>query len=77
MEPSKTQNNLMAQANEVRPKLIEFLTRELKDYGNLVDQLRVTGLLGEALLDFAEGNLRRLKFEHDEEVKKMVKVYQS
>lgn len=76
MEPTKSQNNMRAKALEISDDIANCIKDKVQGYGNLCDQLRVTGYVAQALMDFAEGNLTRLKFEHDDEVKKMIKVYQ-
>lgn len=76
MEPTKTQNNVRQQAISMKAAMVEFLQRHLMGYGNVVDQLRVMGYLGQAMVEMAEGELRAIKMADEAEEKAKIKVYQ-
>jgi hypothetical protein len=77
MESEKTTNNIRNQAGKMKGPMVEFLKAHLKDYGNLVDQLRVMGWLGQAMVDMANAELAALKLQDEEEkAEPAVKVYQ-
>ena len=69
MEPTKTANNVMHQGRELQADLVEFLRKRLERYGNLVDQLRVLGYLGQAMVDMANSELMQIKLQDDMEEK--------
>ena len=76
MEPSKTQNNVHQQALKMNVEMTEFLREKLAGYGNLVDQLRVMGYLGQAMVDMANSELTQIKLANEAEKKAEIKVYQ-
>jgi cell division septal protein FtsQ len=65
MRPTKTANNVMNQGRELQADLVDFLRKRLERYGNLVDQLRVLGYLGQALVDMANSELTQIKLQDD------------
>jgi hypothetical protein len=76
MDSEKTTNNIRTQAGKMKGPMVEFLKGHLKDYGNLVDQLRVMGYLGQAMVDMANSELMALKVQDEAEQNPPIKVYQ-
>ena len=77
MDTTKTTNNVRMQAGKMKLPMITFLKRQLESYGNLVDQLRVMGWLGQAMVDMANAELMALKLQDElEKAEPAVKVYQ-
>ena len=76
MEPSKTYNNVHQQALRMKTDIVEFLREKLAGYGNLVDQLRVMGYLGQAMVDMSNSELTQIKLADEAEKKAEIKVYQ-
>jgi hypothetical protein len=77
VEGEKTTNNIRNQAGKMKGPMVEFLKGHLKDYGNLVDQLRVVGWLGQAMVDMANAELMALKLQDEAEKREPpIKVYQ-
>ena len=77
MDGTKTTNNVRLQAGKMKLPMTEFLKAHLRDYGNLVDQLRVMGWLGQAMIDMAHSELMALKLQDEaEKAEPAVKVYQ-
>jgi hypothetical protein len=77
MESEKTTNNIRNQAGKMKGPMVEFLKGHLKDYGNLADQLRVVGWLGQAMVDMANAELTALKLQDEAEKREPpIKVYQ-
>jgi hypothetical protein len=77
VDSTKTTNNIRNQAGKMKGPMVEFLKGHLKDYGNVVDQLRVMGWLGQAMVDMANRELNLLKLEDEiEKAEPAVKVYQ-
>jgi hypothetical protein len=77
MEPSKTLNNVQNQVAKMKGPIIAFLKTHLDTYGNLIDQLRVMGYLGQAMVDMANTELVLLKMQDEAEDRAKVKVYQN
>jgi hypothetical protein len=76
MEPTKTQNNVLNQAAKMKDGMVNFLKTNLEGYGNLVDQLRVVGHLGQAMVDMANSELLALKLQHEAEERAKIRIYQ-
>lgn len=77
MDSSKTLNNIRLQAGKMKAPMVRFLDGHLRGYGNLVDQLRVMGWLGQAMVDMANAELAALKLQDEAENREpAVKVYQ-
>ena len=76
MEPTKTTEQILEQAAKMKGEIVEFLKQHLNGYGNLVDQLRVMGYLGQAMVDMANNELTKLKLMNEEEEKAKIRVYQ-
>jgi hypothetical protein len=67
MEPTKDLKDVQRKAIDLREVLIRVFKRELGEFGNLADQLRVLGYCAEAMLTMAETELRLLKAQGDAE----------
>jgi len=76
MDSTKTTNNVREQAAKMQGPLTAFLKQHLGEYGNLVDQLRVVGWLGQAMVDLANAELMALKLQDEAEKKAEIRVYQ-
>jgi phage baseplate assembly protein gpV len=77
LDSSKTLNNIRLQAGKMKAPMVRFLDGHLRGYGNLVDQLRVMGWLGQAMVDMANAELAALKLQDEAENREpAVKVYQ-
>ena len=76
MEPTKTTEQILEQAAKMKGEIVEFLKQHLNGYGNLIDQLRVMGYLGQAMVDMANNELTKLKLMNEEEEKAKIRVYQ-
>lgn len=74
----KSQNYILNQANEVYPDLVDFLKRALAGVGEgqdkVVDQLRVMGHLGQAMVDMSNHELALVRLQQEEDKPKVVLV---
>lgn len=57
----KSTADVKRKAGELKAPFVEFMRRELGDFGDEVDQLRVLGYLSEAMMKLAETELTALK----------------
>lgn len=71
MQPTKDSGAVRRKAIELRDNMIHFFKRELEGFGNLADQLRVMGYVGEAMISMAETELALLKAQDAEAAKKI------
>ena len=76
MEPTKTTEQILEQAAKMKSTVIEVLKRNLEGFGNLIDELRTVGHLGQAMVDMANNELRVLKLADEEDKKAKIRVYQ-
>ena len=76
MEPTKTTEQILEQAAKMKSTVIEVLKRNLEGFGNLIDELRTVGHLGQAMVDMANNELTKLKLMNEEEEKAKIRVYQ-
>ncbi len=77
MDSTKTINEVRLQAGKMKAPMVRFLDGHLRGFGNVVDQLRVMGWLGQAMVDMANSELAALKLQDEaENAEPAVKVYQ-
>jgi hypothetical protein len=76
MEPTKTTEQILEQAAKMKSTVTEVLKRNLEGFGNLIDELRTVGHLGQAMVDMANNELRVLKLADEEDKKAKIRVYQ-
>ena len=76
MEPTKTTEQILEQAAKMKGEIVEFLKQHLEGFGNLIDELRTVGHLGQAMVDMANNELRMLKLADEEDKKAKIRVYQ-
>lgn len=77
MEPTKSTREVMQKASELKGPAVEWFRKNLTDeFGNLVDQLRVVGYLGQMLMELAEEELKLIKVQSETDAPK-IRVYQS
>ena len=70
---TKTQNNIRNKAIDVRKEVERALVEALRGYGDISDQLRVMGYVGEALMNMAESELKIIQLA-DEADKPKIQV---
>ncbi len=68
----KSTAEVRRRAGEMKEPFVAFMRRELGDFGDEVDQLRVLGYLCEAMIKLAETELTALKLLDDHEKPKII-----
>jgi hypothetical protein len=68
----KSTADVKRRAGELKEPFVEFMRKELGDFGEVVDQLRVLGYLCEAMMKLAETELIALKLLDDHERPKII-----
>ena len=68
----KSTAEVRRRATELQEPFVAFMRRELGDYGEVPDQLRVLGYLCEAMMKLAETELTALKQLDDVEKPKII-----
>ncbi len=68
----KSTAEVRRRAGEMKGAFVEFMRRELGEFGDEVDQLRVLGYLCEAMMKLAETELTALKLQRDGEKPRVI-----
>lgn len=62
----KTTEEILRKAVEMKPDFVEWMRRHLHNFGDVTDQLRVMGHLGQAMVDMAQTELDALKLQEEQ-----------
>ena len=68
----KSTAEVQRRAAEMKAPFVEFMRRELSEFGDEVDQLRVLGYLCEAMMKLSETELTALKLMRDAEKPRVI-----
>ena len=76
MDKNKTTDQIREKAAKMKGPMVAFLKQHLGNFGDLIDQLRVMGWLGQGMVDMANQELAALKMQEEAEKPPQIKVYQ-
>jgi hypothetical protein len=69
---TKTTQEVMTKAVQMRPDVVEFFQKHLGSFGDMVDQLRVLGHVCQAMVDLAQHELEELRMQDELEKPKIL-----
>jgi hypothetical protein len=61
----KSTQEVLEKAAAIKEPLVEFFQKQLGDFGDEVDQLRVLGHAAQALVDLAQSELDEIKLQEE------------
>ena len=66
---TKSTEEILRKAVQMKPDFVEYMRKQLDGFGDVVDQLRVLGHLGQAMVDLSQDELSQIKLQMDEEAR--------